>query len=66
MRATHGRLEGRAEPSGSWRSTPSPWGELAVRRVVGDDSEPTAVAEIAIVAPTDVFCCARKHLPASC
>jgi hypothetical protein len=36
-----------------------------VRRVVGDDSEPTAVAEIAIVAPTDVFCCARKHLPAS-
>lgn len=36
---------------------PEPWGDLSVLRLVGDDGD-TAVAEIEIVGPSEVFRCA--------
>jgi ketosteroid isomerase-like protein len=49
MPATAERLDGRPAVLGFQRDYPEPWGDLAVRRVVGGPEQ--AAAEIEVVAP---------------
>ena len=58
MPATAERLVGRDALLALQVDYPEPWGELAVLRVVSDESGPTAVAEIEIVGPAETFRCA--------
>jgi ketosteroid isomerase-like protein len=51
--ATRERLAGRAGVIGFQRSYPEPWGDLSVRRVVGEGD--AAAAEIDVVAPDATF-----------
>ena len=57
MPATAEVLDGRDRVIALQEHYPEPWGDLSVLRVVSDGGD-TAVAEIEIVGPSDVFRCA--------
>jgi ketosteroid isomerase-like protein len=61
MPATAEVLTGRDSVLDMQRHYPEPWGDLSVLRVVSDGGD-TAVAEIEIVGPSDVFRCAAFWL----
>jgi ketosteroid isomerase-like protein len=64
MPATGEHLVGRDQIIGLQENYPEPWGDLAVLRVVSEDSKHLAVAEFEIVSAAGVFRCAafwRTH-----
>nr|CAA9362564.1 MAG: hypothetical protein AVDCRST_MAG46-3422 [uncultured Nocardioidaceae bacterium] len=58
MPATREELEGRTAIMAFQRSYPEPCGALTVLRVVGDDRQTAAAAELEIVGPAGHFRCA--------